>query len=99
MATDNPLLAPSTLPYRLPGTPSATRPEHSLPAFEDAFAAHRQEIDAVTPVRSMPTFENTMVALETAGRSLTEACRALLHGVVRPTPPRRSSRSRRPSPR
>ena len=74
MATDNPLLTPSTLPYRLPDY-SAILPDHYLPAFEQAFAEHRQEIDAITRVRSMPTFENTMAALETAGRLLSDISR------------------------
>lgn len=74
MATDNPLLTPSTLPYRLPDY-SAILPDHYLPAFEKAFAEHRQEVDAITRVRSMPTFENTMAALETAGRLLSDISR------------------------
>lgn len=55
MATDNPLLSPSTLPYGLPDY-AAIRPEHYLPAFEEAFSRHRREIDAITRVRSAPTF-------------------------------------------
>ena len=67
--TDNPFFVPSALPYQLP--PFADiRPEHYLPAFERAFAEHRQEVNAITFVRSMPTFENTMVALETSGKLL-----------------------------
>ncbi|WP_345802713.1 M3 family metallopeptidase [Microbacterium sp. AZCO] len=75
MVSENPLLTPSTLPYRLPDY-AAIRPEHYLPAFEQAFAAHKAEIDAITRVRSMPTFENTMVPLEESGRLLGDISRA-----------------------
>ena len=74
MANDNPLLSPSVLPYRLPDY-SAIEPEHYLPAFEQAFSEHRGEIDAITRVRSMPTFENTMVPLEESGRLLGDVSR------------------------
>ena len=71
MADANPLLSPATLPYGLPDYREIA-PEHYLPAFEEAFAEHRREIDAITRVRSMPTFENTVVALERSGDLLGE---------------------------
>ncbi|MFD4957407.1 M3 family metallopeptidase [Microbacterium sp. NPDC058389] len=74
MATDNPLLSPSTLPYGLPDY-SAIRPEHYLPAFEQAFAEHSAEVTRITVVRSMPTFENTLVPLESSGRLLGDVAR------------------------
>lgn len=74
MPIENPLLSPSTLPYGLPDY-SAIRPEHYLPAFEAAFAAHTQEVGAITRVRSMPTFENTFVALEESGKLLADVAR------------------------
>ena len=74
MVNENPLLSPSTLPFGLPDY-SAIRPEHYLPAFEHAFAAQKREIGAITMVRSMPTFENTMVALETSGKLLGDVSR------------------------
>ncbi|WP_298741305.1 M3 family metallopeptidase [uncultured Microbacterium sp.] len=73
-ASSNPLLAPSTLPYGLPDYREIA-PEHYLPAFEAAFAEHRAEIAAITRVRSMPTFENTMVPLERAGDLLGRVAR------------------------
>lgn len=69
MAPENPLLSPSALPYGLPDY-AAIRPEHYLPAFDEAFAQHKREVMNITRVRSMPTFENTMVPLETSGRLL-----------------------------
>ncbi len=82
MVNENPLLSPSTLPYGLPDY-SAIRPEHYLPAFEEAFAAQKREIGAITMVRSMPTFENTMVALETQRQAARRCLTHVLHGLVR----------------
>ncbi len=74
MVNENPLLSPSSLPYGLPDY-AAIRPEHYLPAFQQAFADQKREIDAITRVRSMPTFENTMIALESSGKLLGEIAR------------------------
>ncbi len=74
MPNDNPLLSPSTLPYGLPDYGSI-RPEYYLPAFEHAFALHSAEVSAITKVRSMPTFENTLVPLEESGRLLGDVAR------------------------
>jgi len=74
MAT-NPLLSPSALPYGLPDF-AAIRPEHYLPAFEQAFEEHLREVRAITVVRSMPTFENTLVALERSGEMLDRVAHA-----------------------
>lgn len=65
----NPLLQPSPLPFGLPDY-RRIRPEHYLPAFRAAFAEQLSEIAAVTRVRSMPTFENTIDALERSGALL-----------------------------
>lgn len=74
MANANPLLSPPTLPYDLPDY-AAIEPEHYLPAFREAFAAHSAEISAITRARSMPTFENTMLPLETSGKLLGDVAR------------------------
>ncbi|GAA3770307.1 M3 family metallopeptidase [Microbacterium kribbense] len=71
----NPLLSPSPLPYLLPQY-AKIRPEHYLPAFEEAFEEHLAEVAAVTRVRSAPTFENTMAPLEASGRLLGDVARA-----------------------
>ncbi len=75
MPAENPLLRPSDLPYALPDY-AGILPEHYLPAFEEAFARHQREISAITRVRSMPTFENTMVPLEQSGRLLEDVAHA-----------------------
>ncbi|MDY0909598.1 M3 family metallopeptidase [Microbacterium sp. CFBP9034] len=74
MANDNPLLSPAPHPYGLPDYPSI-RPEHYLPAFREAFAEHSSEISNITRVRSMPTFENTLVPLEESGKLLGDVAR------------------------
>lgn len=71
----NPLLNPAPLPYALPDF-AAIRPEHYMPAFRLAFEEHLAEISAITRVRSMPTFENTMVPLEQAGATLDRVAHA-----------------------
>ncbi|MER7447475.1 M3 family metallopeptidase [Microbacterium sp. NPDC097977] len=71
----NPLLQPSALPYGLPDF-AAIRAEHYLPAFEAAFSRHLAEISRITMVRSMPTFENTIEALERSGELLERVAHA-----------------------
>ena len=71
----NPLLQPSTLPYGLPDF-AAIRPEHYLPAFQAAFDEHLHEISRITMVRSMPTFENTIEAIERSGELLDRVAHA-----------------------
>ena len=58
-------------------TPHGTVPfneikiEHYMPAFEKAIEEHNKEIDAIVNNTAAPTFENTIVALERAGRMLS----------------------------
>jgi peptidyl-dipeptidase Dcp len=68
-ALENPLLAPWTTPFQMPPF-DRVRPEHFLPAFNRAFAAHIKETEAIAGNRARPTFENTIEALERAGRAL-----------------------------
>ena len=44
--------------------------EHFVPAFEKAMAMHNAEINAIATQSDAPTFENTIVSLELAGRDL-----------------------------
>jgi len=73
-AVTNPLLSPPALPYDLPPYGSI-RSEHYLPAFHEAFAAHRAEVAAITAQTEEPTFENTLVALERSGALLDRVAR------------------------
>ncbi|MFN9479357.1 MAG: M3 family metallopeptidase [Betaproteobacteria bacterium] len=70
-ATDNPLLQPWIGPYRLPPF-DRIRPEHYEPAFELALAEHRAELDAIANNAAAPDFDNTVAALDRAGRRLAD---------------------------
>ncbi|WP_431256431.1 M3 family metallopeptidase [Roseateles chitinivorans] len=65
----NPLLSAWTGPYGLPPF-DAIRAEHVEPAFEAALAAHRAELDAIAANPAAPDFDNTLAALDRAGRAL-----------------------------
>jgi peptidyl-dipeptidase Dcp len=67
--TDNPFTLPSTLPYQLPPFDKIRNSDY-LPAFEAGMRAHRQEVAAIAHARQVPTFENTIVALERSGQLL-----------------------------
>ncbi|HEU4967517.1 M3 family metallopeptidase [Sphingomonas sp.] len=66
----NPLLAPWTGPYG--GVPAFDKVQVSLfkPALEAAMAENLREIDAIANNPAPPTFDNTFVPLEQAGRTL-----------------------------
>ena len=66
---DNPLLIPSPLPFGAPRF-DAIRPEHWLPAFRAAIAEGKAEADAIAANPEVPTFANTVEALELAGAAL-----------------------------
>lgn len=72
---ENPLFAPSTLPYQLPPF-AEIGDDHYLPAFERGMAEHLAEIDAIVADGQAPTFATTIVALEEAGRLLQRASAA-----------------------
>ncbi|HCT79032.1 MAG TPA: peptidase M3 [Micromonosporaceae bacterium] len=68
--TDNPLFAPSSLPYELPPF-AQIRDEHYLPALEQAMAQQAAEIATIAAQADPPTFANTIEAMERAGLPLT----------------------------
>src|SRR5690242_4459045 len=68
---DNPLLRPWQTQFETPPF-DEIRPEHFLPAFEQAFADHTAEVDAITHDPATPDFANTITALERAGKLLTK---------------------------
>ncbi len=67
---ENPLLVESTAPYGAPMF-DKIKTEHYLPAFEQAIAEGKAEIDAIVANPEAPTFENTIEAMEYAGGTLT----------------------------
>ena len=66
----NPLIPKWTGPYG--GVPPFDRVkvEHFKPAIEAAMAEHLEEIERIAADPAAPTFENTLAALERAGRTL-----------------------------
>jgi peptidyl-dipeptidase Dcp len=66
----NPLLQPWQTPFETPPF-AEIKPEHFLPAFEQAFADHAAEINAIEHDPSAPDFANTITALERSGKLLS----------------------------
>ncbi|MEO5881471.1 MAG: peptidase M3, partial [Caldimonas sp.] len=64
---DNPLLQPWTGAYGLPPFARA-RAEHFAPAFAVATHTHLDEIGVIGDSTEPPTFDNTVTALDRAGR-------------------------------
>ncbi|MDP6466245.1 MAG: M3 family metallopeptidase [Pirellulaceae bacterium] len=66
----SPMLQPWTGPYG--GVPPwhLVRPNEFVEAFDAAIAQASRDIDAITANPKAPTFENTIVAMESAGRTL-----------------------------
>ena len=63
-----PFLAPYTAKYEIPPF-EQIKPAHYLPALKAAIAEHNREIDAIVKNPKAPTFENTVLALDRAGRT------------------------------
>ncbi|MCV2420714.1 M3 family metallopeptidase [Paucibacter sp. DJ2R-2] len=66
----NPLLQDWTGPFGLPPF-AAIEAAHFQPAFEQALAQHRSELDAIAGQAEAPTFANTLAAFDRSGRLLT----------------------------
>jgi peptidyl-dipeptidase Dcp len=71
----NPLLQEWAAPYQLPPF-SALRPEHFVPALEQAMRLHRGELDAIAQQAEAASFDNTLARFDASGRLL-----ARLEGV------------------
>lgn len=65
-ASDNPLINPKDMPYGAPDF-SAIKTEHIEPAIDWALDKLLEEIDVIRDNDELPTFENTVEALELAG--------------------------------
>ena len=71
-ANADPLFEDWSEPFGVPPF-GRIEPQHFLPAFARAFAAHEAEVAAIAADAAEPTFANTIDALETAGDTLTRA--------------------------
>lgn len=67
---DNPLLAEWHTEFGVPPF-DLIENEHYEPAFREAMAEHKEEIQAIADDPDPPTFENTIEALEMSGSTLT----------------------------
>lgn len=76
----NPLLAAWTTPFETPPF-AEIRPEHFMPAFEQAFADHAGEIAAIVNDPTEPDFDNTVTALERSGKLLNRVA-AVFYDLV-----------------
>lgn len=70
VSSDNPLLQPFETPYGVPPF-DKIKNKHFKPALEAAMEEHKKEIDAIANQKEEPTFENTIVALDGAGTTLS----------------------------
>src|SRR4030088_3787695 len=70
-APANPLLKAWQTPLETPPF-AEIAPEHFLPAFEQAFADHTNEIAAIEHDPAVPDFANTITALERSGKLLSK---------------------------
>jgi peptidyl-dipeptidase Dcp len=85
MASANPFLSPSELPYRLPDFGAITD-EHYLPAFEAGMAEQLAEVEAVIAA-GPATFANTIEALERSGQTLARVSRVFFSRAAAHTTP------------
>ena len=74
----NPLLQPWTEPFEAPPF-DRIEPGHFRPAFDVALKDHRAEIDAIAANPALPTFANTIEALERSGRSLDRVAKVFFN--------------------
>jgi len=65
----NPFGAPSTLPLQAPRFDKIKDTDY-MPAFDEGIKQQMAEIDRIANDPTAPTFENTIVAIETSGRML-----------------------------
>jgi peptidyl-dipeptidase Dcp len=70
-AAENPLLKAWQTPLETPPF-AEIKPEHFLPAFEQAFVDHAAEVAAIEHDPATPDFANTITALERSGKLLSK---------------------------
>ena len=69
MKESNPLLSPSSLPLLAPEF-DKIQDDHFLPAFEVGIREQLEEIAQIADSKDIPTFKNTLEALERSGQTL-----------------------------
>jgi peptidyl-dipeptidase Dcp len=69
LPASNPFAKESTLPLHYPAFDKIKNEDYA-PAFEEGMRQHAAEIEAIANNKAAPTFENTIVAMERAGKLL-----------------------------
>lgn len=92
-ASTNPLLSASTLPFQAPPFDKIKDSDY-LPAFEEGMRQHLADVRKIADSSEPATFDNTIVAMERSGETLTRVSR-IFFGLVRPTPTMLARRSRK----
>jgi peptidyl-dipeptidase Dcp len=69
LPASNPFAKPSTLPFNYPAFDKIKNEDYA-PAFEEGMRQQSLEIDAIANNKAVPTFENTVVAMERSGQLL-----------------------------
>ncbi|MFC2133214.1 M3 family metallopeptidase [Bacteroidota bacterium] len=79
---ENPFFNEWNTPFETPPF-NEIKSEHFLPAIEEGIRLEKAEIDAIVNNKEEPTFENTIVALEKSGKSLSKVNRifGMLNGA------------------
>lgn len=76
---DNPFFQTWDTPFQVPPFEKITN-EHYLPAFEQGMKQQQEEIAAITSNVDLPTFENTILAMDRSG-SLLQKVSLVFHGL------------------
>ena len=87
--SNNPLLQLSDLPHYAPPFDKIEE-DHYLPAIEEAIEMARKNIQAIKDNQDAPSFENTVVALETASEILGQVTSVFYNMVCSAVRPRSS---------
>ena len=77
---ENPFAVQSELPLQFPPF-DQIRDEHFAPAFDAGMAEELAEIEAIANNPEEPTFENTILAMEQSGQTLSRAMRVFFNLV------------------
>ncbi|MBK6266141.1 M3 family metallopeptidase [Marivirga sp. S37H4] len=75
---DNPLLKSYNTPHQTPPF-DKIKSEHFMPAIEEAIKEAKQEIEDIASQSAAPTFENTLEAMEFAGKKLSSVTSILFN--------------------
>jgi peptidyl-dipeptidase Dcp len=69
LPASNPFAKPSTLPFQYPAFDKIKNEDYA-PAFAEGMRVHMAEIEAIANNKAAPTFDNTIIAMERAGKLL-----------------------------